>query len=138
MAWGRPGAKPLYLNQNWYVFIQENAFENVVWKIAAILSRPQCVNNIFKNLDAPTGNLTSICLFLYGIYHIHISICKIIGSIRYLRIFAPEWKYYPSLYSNHPGPLVSQGIDLLTSSGQTRTRPENTGQQCPISLEMDS
>ena len=26
-----------------YVFIQENAFENVVLKIAAILSRPQCV-----------------------------------------------------------------------------------------------
>ena len=27
-----------------YIFIQENAFENVVWKMAAILSRPQCVN----------------------------------------------------------------------------------------------
>ena len=26
-----------------YIFIQENAFENVVWKMAAILSRPQCV-----------------------------------------------------------------------------------------------
>ena len=25
-------------------FIQENTFENVVWKMAAILSRPQCVN----------------------------------------------------------------------------------------------
>ena len=31
------------LNRNVYVFIQENAFENVVWKMAAILSRPQCV-----------------------------------------------------------------------------------------------
>ena len=30
------------LNQNWYIFIQENGFENVVWKMAAILSRPQC------------------------------------------------------------------------------------------------
>ena len=30
-----------YLNLN--IFIHENAFENVVWKIAAILSRPQCV-----------------------------------------------------------------------------------------------
>ena len=27
-------------------FLQENAFENVVWKMAAILSRPQCVNNV--------------------------------------------------------------------------------------------
>ena len=26
-----------------YIFIQENACENVVWKMAAILSRPQCV-----------------------------------------------------------------------------------------------
>ena len=32
----------LYRNSN--IFIQENAFQNVVWKMAAILSRPQCVN----------------------------------------------------------------------------------------------
>ena len=32
------------LNRNLKIFIQENAFENVVWKMAAILSRPQCVN----------------------------------------------------------------------------------------------
>ena len=32
------------LNQNSYIFIQENAFENVVWKMSAILSRPQCVD----------------------------------------------------------------------------------------------
>ena len=32
------------LKQNSYIFIQENALENVVWKIAAILSLPQCVN----------------------------------------------------------------------------------------------
>ena len=25
------------------MLLQENAFENVVWKMAAILSRPQCV-----------------------------------------------------------------------------------------------
>ena len=34
----------LNLNRNSYIFIQENAFENVVWKMAAILSRPGCVN----------------------------------------------------------------------------------------------
>ena len=28
--------------RNPYIFIQENAFENVVWKMAANLSRPQC------------------------------------------------------------------------------------------------
>ena len=30
-------------DRNWNIFIQENAFENVVWKMAAILSRSQCV-----------------------------------------------------------------------------------------------
>ena len=32
------------LKQNANIFIQENVIENVVWKIATILSRPQCVN----------------------------------------------------------------------------------------------
>ena len=32
------------LNRNWYIFSQENAFQNVVWKMAAILSRPHCVD----------------------------------------------------------------------------------------------
>ena len=31
------------LNRNSHIFIQENAFENVVWKLAPILSRPQCI-----------------------------------------------------------------------------------------------
>ena len=31
-------------NRKSYIFIQENAIENVVWKMAAILSLPQCVN----------------------------------------------------------------------------------------------
>ena len=35
----------LNVNRNSYTFIQENPFENVVWKMAAILSRPQCVKS---------------------------------------------------------------------------------------------
>ena len=35
------------LKRNSYIFIQENVFENVFWKTAAILSRPQCVNKMF-------------------------------------------------------------------------------------------
>ena len=31
------------LNRNLNIFIQENGFENVVWKMSAILSQPQCV-----------------------------------------------------------------------------------------------
>ena len=33
------------LNRQSYIFIQENAFENIVGKIAGILPRPQCVKN---------------------------------------------------------------------------------------------
>ena len=33
------------VNRNSYIFIQENSFENVVWKMAATLSRPQCVKS---------------------------------------------------------------------------------------------
>ena len=33
-------------NRNLNIFIEENAFENVAWKMAAILSRPQCINSI--------------------------------------------------------------------------------------------
>ena len=32
-------------NRNLYIFIQENTQKNVVWEMAAILSRPQCVNS---------------------------------------------------------------------------------------------
>ena len=31
-------------NRNSYIFIQENALENVVWEMSVILSWPQCVN----------------------------------------------------------------------------------------------
>ena len=32
------------LNRNSYIFIQENSYENVVWTMAAIMSRPQSIN----------------------------------------------------------------------------------------------
>ena len=34
------------IKRNWYIFIQENAFENVVCKMAATLFWPQCVNSV--------------------------------------------------------------------------------------------
>ena len=37
------------INRNSYIFIQENAFQKVVWEMAAILSRLQCVNQIVIN-----------------------------------------------------------------------------------------
>ena len=41
------------LNGNLYIFIQENAFENVVREFAVILSRPQCVNSQFHPYPSP-------------------------------------------------------------------------------------
>ena len=38
------------LYRNSYIFIHENAFENVVWKMVAILSRPQCVKIMIRVL----------------------------------------------------------------------------------------
>ena len=32
------------VSRNSYIFIQENPFENVIWKMATTLSRTQCVN----------------------------------------------------------------------------------------------
>ena len=37
-------------NQDSYIFFKENALENVVWKMAAILSRPHCVNTVTTTL----------------------------------------------------------------------------------------
>ena len=37
-------SNPRSLKQNSYIFIKENAFENSVCEMAAVLSRPQCVN----------------------------------------------------------------------------------------------
>ena len=47
MACRPDGAKPLSEPMlEYWIIISENAFENVVWKMAAILSRPQCVKII--------------------------------------------------------------------------------------------
>ena len=42
--WSLGNKLQLNLKRNLYIFVQENAFENVVCDMAAILSQPQCVN----------------------------------------------------------------------------------------------
>ena len=39
------------INRNSYIFIQENALENVVCEMASILSRPQCVNTAMATVS---------------------------------------------------------------------------------------
>ena len=54
------------INRNLYISIQENTFENVAWKMAAILSRPQCVNGYMTRdtgiLESMYYQVTSHCL----------------------------------------------------------------------------
>ena len=49
-----------HINRNSYIFIQENAFKNVTWKIAAILSWPQCVKTEVQSatIILPHGDIT--------------------------------------------------------------------------------
>ena len=60
------------LNRNLNIFIQENAFENVVWKMAAILSRPQCVKHV-NDRQWKTGRSTGSYMNRYILIE-HISI----------------------------------------------------------------
>ena len=62
------------LNRNSYIFIQENAFENVSSKMVAILSWPQCVNLIEDGLSSLTYvpwniSLLGWCLCLDRAHH---------------------------------------------------------------------
>ena len=60
-----------------FIFIQENAYENVVWKMAAILSRPQCVNRLHELLPDVfiisytlelVVRLMDICMIMWQLY----------------------------------------------------------------------
>ena len=51
---------PWNINCNLYILIQENAFENVVWKMAAILSRPQYVNLHYLYVRTPVAPFTNM------------------------------------------------------------------------------
>ena len=69
-------------NRNSYIFIQENAFEKVVWKMAAILSRSQCVNRnsgllLFKMIEClniPWSRFRAWIISMWQCYLTHISI----------------------------------------------------------------
>ena len=68
--------------RNSYIFIQENAIEDVVWKMAAILSRPRCVkccgmersraSNISRTLQLSRSG----CLLWKQCLPVNKSLCK--------------------------------------------------------------
>ena len=43
------------------MFVEENPFENVIWKMASILSRPQCVKLVIFKLISRIDILSISC-----------------------------------------------------------------------------
>ena len=52
------------LNRNWNIFIQENVFENIVWKMVTIVSPPQCVKaDTWSAMDPlKQGTMTAVSI----------------------------------------------------------------------------
>ena len=46
LKWSLGNKLQRHFNRNLYIFVQENAIKNVIWKMAGILSRSQCVNSL--------------------------------------------------------------------------------------------
>ena len=64
----------LKYNQDLYIFIQENAFQNVICKMVTILSQPHCVNRLELMIQQQqTKQCKGVCIF-YGIYCLFIVI----------------------------------------------------------------
>ena len=68
------------------MFIEENSFENVVCKMAAMLPRPQSVKAVLRMLFAFTVALTifhiNLCLFMF-LYIAHVLLIKLVYYATY-------------------------------------------------------
>ena len=98
-------------NFNWYsyIFIQENAFENVVWKMATILSRPQCVNpdhiqhhqthlsHVLFQVTNASGHIISEMYF-----HDHVLLVKFRCTKSLIEIFTHDSYPMSSANAKHP------------------------------------
>ena len=67
-------------SENPYIFIQENAFENGIWKMTSILTRPQCVKAMMRDKGWPPKTVRQIDLLVvqtlpWDLCHLK-SICK--------------------------------------------------------------
>ena len=74
------------LKRNSYIFIQENAFDNVICDMSAISSRPQCVKS-FKKCDIAAmeyaSNSVTPAPFTQSLVLLENSICPVIGLNAY-------------------------------------------------------
>ena len=113
---------PLETNLEWifnrisYIFIQENAFEKVVCKTAAILSQPQCVKTcsgcsgvhvMSAVVDVP--GIISITIFFKDFMEISVFLSKFQSSNCYKILYMAwqlcchgMWKFYSDLAISSP------------------------------------
>ena len=88
VIWTRTNTFQLNCNRNSNIFIQENAFQNVAWKMLAILSRPQCVKCM---LSLPVKKLGTLS-------HPHVSfLCRKVGF--HCKTKATWWRHQMQTFS---------------------------------------
>ena len=86
------------VNRNSYIFIQENPFENVVWKMAAILSWPQCVNMPGRMCWATWGDPIDAVEYKHRERVSLLAAAPIVketnGSIQFIKLLSYKYKEY--------------------------------------------
>ena len=98
-------------NRNWYISIQQTAFECGVWKITAILSQPQCVKKRR--------------FFAFCIIPQHLSQDKMATICR--RHFQNNFRQWKKLYFNHEIKFTVKDDKnlIILHNAYRRNEPEN-------------
>ena len=120
--WAPRNRRQWNLNRNLNIFTQENAFENVVWKMAAILSRPHCANT---KMDRPrTSGFPE-----YGVHYSDVIMDAIASQIAILTIV------YPTVYSSVDQRKHESSASLAFVRGIHRW-PVNFPHKGPVTRKM--
>ena len=87
------------VNRNSCIFIHKNPFEKVVWKWAAILSRPQCVNKVLWCTFARVTLYDACLVFLNAGLFVLVEIYNHNGSCKWMQRPAQNAKhiFFPRL-----------------------------------------
>ena len=115
------------LKLNSFIFIQENAFENVVCEMASISSRPQWVNEACIHWAETCYNCKQICTKYYityeicGFVHINSKICCgyiilfIFKRVKNSNFSSSYWlTYFTTSYQTHLNIIIVLSRHILT------------------------
>ena len=104
------------LNWNLYIFIQVNAFGNVAWKMAAILFRPQCVNQIYPECYLITFHQlwrVSNCFCGYQWFYITFLDLMLTMSLKLTTRFRKISQYFDNLGKYRSTSITLQNISAI-------------------------